>query len=114
MASRIRSSNHRASLAALFGVVSLLAVPAGIAVAHQTAGISLLDAAYAIPVAAATGVSALLFARGGAGRIQRTLERAGGRGRVRLGRILGIAGICMALSGSIAIGFYELLLRLEH
>jgi len=110
----IRSSNHRASLAALFGLVAVLAVPAGVAFAHQTAGVSLLDAAYAIPVAAVAGVAALLFARGAAGRIRRTLARAGGAGRARVGRILGVAGICCALSGSIAIGFYELLLRLEH
>ena len=30
-----------------------------------------------------------------------------------LGRALGVAGICVALSASIAVGFYELLLRLE-
>ena len=89
-------------------------MPAGIALAHQTAGISLLDAAYSIPVAAVLGVSALLFARGSVGRIRRTLERAGGAGRTRLGRILGAVGICMALSGSIAVGFYELLLWYEQ
>jgi hypothetical protein len=114
LAAPIRSSNHRASLATLCGLIAALAVPAGVAVARQTAGVSLVDSAYAIPVAAVMGVSALLFARGSAGRIRETLERAGGAGRTRLGRILGVAGICMALSGSIAIGFYELLLRLEH
>src|SRR5207244_88943 len=57
--------------------------------------------------------AALLFARGARGRIRRTLERAGGLGRVRLGRVLGVAGISVALSASIAVGFYELLLRLE-
>jgi hypothetical protein len=35
-------------------------------------------------------------------------------GRVRLGRVLGVAGICVALSGAIAVGLFELLLRLEH
>jgi hypothetical protein len=95
-------------------VIAAAALPVGVAVAHQTAGVSLVDAAYAIPVAAALGVSAVLFARGSTGRMRRTLQRAGGAGRTRLGRILGFAGICMALSGSIAIGFYELLLRLEH
>jgi hypothetical protein len=114
LAAPIRSSNHRASLAALLGLVAVLAVPVAVAVAHQTSGISLLDAAYAIPLAAVAGVSALLFARGAAGRIRQTLERAGGAGRARLGRILGFLGICFALSGSIAVGFYELLLRLEH
>ena len=92
----------------------MIAVPAGIGVARQTAGVSLVDAAYAIPVAALAGLAAILFARGALARIHWTLERAGGVGRARLGRILGGAGICFALSGSIAIGFYELLLRLEH
>jgi hypothetical protein len=32
---------------------------------------------------------------------------------VRVGRILGVAGICVALSAGIAVGFYELLVRLE-
>jgi hypothetical protein len=80
---------------------------------RQTAGVHLLDAAWAIPVAALCGIAALLFARGARGRIRRTLERAGGAGRSRLGRYLGVAGLCVALSASIAVGFYELLLRLE-
>jgi hypothetical protein len=107
-------SNHRASLAVLFGAASVLALPVGVAMANQVSGVKLLDAVWAIPVAAGCGIAALLFARGAVGRIQRTLERAGGAGRARLGRILGIGGVCFALSGSIAVGFYELLLRLEH
>jgi len=75
--------------------------------------VHLLDAAWAIPVAALCGIAALLLARGARGRIRRTLERAGGAGRSRLGRYLGVAGLCVALSASIAVGFYELLLRLE-
>jgi ABC-type sugar transport system permease subunit len=114
LAGRTRSSNHRASLAVLFGVVAVAAVPAGVVVAQRVAGVTLIDAAYAIPVAAVAAVSALLFVRGARGRIQRTLERAGGAGRARLGRILGIAGISIALSAAIAVGFYELLVRLEH
>ena len=64
-------------------------------------------------MAVVCGLAALLFVRGARGRIRWTLERAGGTGRIRLGRILGVAGICVALSASIAVGFYELLLRLE-
>jgi hypothetical protein len=85
----------------------------GVVLSRQTAGVHLLDAAWAIPVAALCGIAALLFARGARGRIRRTLERAGGAGRSRLGRYLGVAGLCVALSASIAVGFYELLLRLE-
>jgi steroid 5-alpha reductase family enzyme len=109
----MRSSNHRASLAVLLGFLAAAAVPAGIVVARRTAGVSLIDAAWAIPVAAAFAVAALLFSRGARGRIRWTLERAGGAGRIRLGRGLAVAGICLALSASIAVGFYELLLRLE-
>jgi hypothetical protein len=109
----MRSSNHRASLALLLGLAAVAAVPAGVALSRQTAGVRLLDAVWAIPVAALCGLAALLFARGAGGRIRWTLERAGGLGRIRVGRLLGIAGICVALSASIALGFYELLLRLE-
>jgi len=109
----MRSSNHRASLALILGLAAVAAVPAGVALSRQTAGVRLLDAVWAIPVAALCGLAALLFARGAGGRIRWTLERAGGLGRIRVGRLLGIAGICVALSASIAVGFYELLLRLE-
>jgi hypothetical protein len=98
----------------LFGVVAVLAVPAGVLVSKRLAGVTLVQAGWAVPVAAAAGVTALLFARGARGRIRSTLERAGGAGRARAGRLLGIAGISIALSGAIAVGFYELLLRLEH
>ena len=109
----MRSSNHRASLAVLLGLVAVLAVPAAVVVSRRTSGIALLDTAWAIPVAAVCGLASLLFVRGARGRIRWSLERAGGGGRIRLGRILGVAGICVALSASIAVGFYELLLRLE-
>jgi hypothetical protein len=97
----------------LLGLVAVVAVPAGVALARQTTGVELIDAAWSVPVAALCGIAALLFVRGARGRIRRTLERAGGRGRIRIGRILGVLGICLALSAGIAVGFYELLLRLE-
>jgi hypothetical protein len=114
MASPTRSSNHRASLAVVLGVAGVLALPAAIVAVHRTAGAGLLDAQWAIPVAALCGVGALLFVRGARGRIRWTLERAGGAGRARLGLILGVAAICVALSSGIAVGFYHLLLRLEN
>jgi hypothetical protein len=85
----------------------------GVVLSRQTTGVHLLDAAWAIPVAALCGLAALLLARGARGRIRRTLERSGGTRRIRVGRWLAVAGICVAISASIAVGFYELLLRLE-
>jgi len=106
-------SNHRASFAVLVGLVATVAVPGAIITARETGRLVLLDAAWGIPVAAVCGVLSLLFVRGARGRIRQTLERAGGVGRIRAAKILAIAGICFALSGSIAVGLYELLLRLE-
>ncbi len=117
MASRTASSsrgNARASVALVAGLCGVLALPAAIAVARKTHAIVLLDAAYAIPLAIAFSICALLFARGAQGRIRSTLERAGGRGRVRWSRRLAVLGIAIALSASLAVGFYELLLRLEN
>ena len=108
-----RSSNPRASLAVLAGLVGVAAVPAAVVLSRETPDVRLLDAVWAIPVAAVCGVAALLFARGARGRIRSTLERAGGLSRIRLGRVLGVAGISVALAASIAVGVYELLLRLE-
>ena len=91
-----------------------LAVPLAIVLSRQTGKIHLLDTAWTIPAAMALSVGALLFARGARGHMRRTLGRASGEGRLRATRWLAGLGICLALSASIAVGFYELLVRLEH
>ncbi|HET7567191.1 MAG TPA: hypothetical protein VFJ91_04315 [Gaiellaceae bacterium] len=113
MASRTRSSNHRASLAVLAGVVSAATVPAAVLVAQRSATLDLVDAAWAIPLGFVTGAAALLLARGAAGAWTRSLERAGGARRIRTARILAVAGLSLTLAAAIAVGFYELLVRLE-
>jgi hypothetical protein len=109
-----RRANYRAGLAFLFGLVAAGIIPAAIELTRKIPGAALLDAVWAIPVAAAAAIVSLLFARGARGAITRSLERVGGSLWIRLGRILAVAGICITLSASIAVGLYELLLRLEH
>jgi len=109
-----RRANHRASVALVLGLVAVAVIPVGIELTRRVAGVALIEAAWAIPVAFGAGVAALLFARGARGAIVRTLERSGGGVRIRVGRFFAVAGICIGLSGSIAVGLYELLLRLEH
>jgi hypothetical protein len=109
-----RRLNVRAWLAFLFGLVAVATIPAAIELTRKIPGVVLLDAVWAIPVAALAATASLLFARGARGAIARTLERAGGSTWIRLGRILAVAGICLTLSASISVGLYELLLRLEH
>ena len=112
--SQPRRLNARAWLAFLFGLLAAAVIPATIELTRKIPGAELLDAVWAIPVAAAAAIVSLLFARGARGEIARTLEPVGGAGWIRLGRILAVAGICVTLSASIAVGLYELLLRLEH
>jgi hypothetical protein len=106
--------NVRAWLAFLFGLLAAAVIPVAIELTRKVPGAVLLDAVWAIPVAAVASVMSLLFARGARGTIARTLGSVGGAGCIRLGRILAVAGICVTLSASIAVGLYELLLRLEH
>ena len=106
--------NHRAWLAVLFGLLAAVVIPAGIELTRKVPGAVLLDAVWAIPVAAGAATVSILFARGARGKIARSLERTGGSALIRLARILAVVGICFTLSASIAVGLYELLLRLEH
>jgi hypothetical protein len=110
LAARTQSSSGRPSLAVLFGIVAVLAIPVGIALAKYDAHVALLDAAWAIPVAALASVAALLEIRGTGGHVRYSIARVK---RIRAGRVLAVLGVCMTLSAAIAVGFYELLLRLE-
>jgi hypothetical protein len=95
-------------------LLAVLAVPAAIWATRRVPGAGLIDAAYAIPLGFLLAVSAFLFARGARGAIAVRLGHGGGAGLVRLGRGLGVAGLCFVASSTIAVGVYELLLRLEH
>ena len=92
------------------GLAAVAAVPAAVALRGRPPACGLLDAVWAIPPAVVCGLAALLFARGARGRIRWTLERAGGGGQdPPRAASSGSPGICVALSASIAVGFYELL-----
>jgi hypothetical protein len=112
--SQTQRLNVRAWLAFFFGLLAAAVLPVAIELTRKIPGAALLDAVWAIPVAAVAATLALLFARGARGAIARTLEPVGGATCIRLGRILAVAGISLTLSASIAVGLYELLLRLEH
>ena len=107
-----QTSNHRASLAVLLAVLAAVTVP-GAVVLTQHSRFVLLDAAWSIPVGVALGIASLLLARGAGATLSVTLGRSGGARRIRAAKILAVLGISLALSAAIAVGFYELLLRLE-
>ena len=88
-------------------------MPAAIAVAERSPKFEVIDAAWAAPAAGILGLLAIAFARGARGKIEWTLGRARGRSRARVGKVLGVLAVCVALSAGIAVGVYEGLLYLQ-
>jgi hypothetical protein len=98
--------NARAWAAVASGLVAVAALPAAVGLAQLLQAVELLDAAAAIPVAAAFAIAALVLARGARKRFERTIGRIGGLRAARLGRVLGVLGLCLALAGAIAVASY--------
>jgi hypothetical protein len=83
-------------------------LPVAIYLTRFSDSYELLHSAFAIPVAAALGLAAV----GLAGRERRRdalrLDQRA-RGPAQAGRLLGIAGLCLAASALVALGVYGLL-----
>jgi hypothetical protein len=90
------------------GVASIATLPLAIYVTRFSESYDLLHAGFAIPVAAALGLASLTLARRARPRSALALE---GRrpGAARVGRVLGVVGLCMAAAAVIALGVYGLL-----
>ena len=89
----------------------MAALPSAIAVTEREERFELLQAAYAVPVALALGLAAVLLARRARLRVERTLGRVGGLRVARVGRALGVLAIMLGLSGAISVGVYFVLTR---
>lgn len=60
------------------------------------------------------GVTAVILARRGRIRRERTIGRVGGRATGAVGKTLGVLGILAALAGAVAAGTYLLLERFAN
>jgi len=105
--------NAWAAWSAVLGLLSALTMPLAILGTRYSASYELLQSGFAIPVAAALGIAAIVLARKARKLEQVTLGRAGGAKRGRIGRILGTVGLCMAASAAIAVAVYGVLVSLE-
>jgi hypothetical protein len=84
------------------------ALPLAIYLTRFSDAYELLHSAFAIPVAAGLGLAALgLAGRARRRDVLRLDERASGPARA--GRLLGLAGLCLAASALVALGVYGLL-----
>jgi hypothetical protein len=104
-----RASNYAARASVLLGVLALVVPVAAYAAARQLDRVSLVQATVATCASALLGGIAILLARKGIRTIERTIGRAGGAGSARVGRLLGMLGICVGLTAGIALGVYGLL-----
>src|SRR5690349_8818282 len=103
------SSRPAAFFAALFGSVAILAIPAAGAVAALTSRATLLHAVYVgVSVAGGAALVAVSASRRARGRLERSVRRRGER-FVRVSRFLAYAGLYLAVTGGLALGFYGLL-----
>ena len=101
--------NGRARASVLTGLLALAALPAAVAASDRVKGVSLLQAAFAVPVAAVLGIAALALGGHARRRVQLTVGRVGGARLAWLGRILGGLALYLALTAALALGFYGLL-----
>ena len=96
-------------LGAVFGALALLAIPAAAAAAAFTTRITLLHAVYvAVPAAFVLALVAFAAYRRARSRLERSVRRPGVR-IVRTARFLAFAGLYVAVTGALALGFYGVL-----
>jgi hypothetical protein len=92
----------------LIGLLALAAIPVAAAITEWRGDLRLIHAGVAVPVGAILAIVAIRLARRARQRLERTLDRAGGRGRARTGRILGWLALYISLIGAISLGVYAL------
>ncbi len=93
----------------LSGLASVATLPLAIYLTRFSDSYELTDAGFAIPVAAALGLVALALARRYGRRQALRLTEAPLPATVRVGRILGVVGLCLAASALVALAVYGLL-----
>jgi hypothetical protein len=94
----------------LFGLLAVAALPAAIVYSRFSEEFVLLDAAWAIPAAAGLGLIALGLARRARRQLRFTLVR-GRHAAARVGRTLAVLALCLAVTATISVGFYRLLVE---
>ena len=100
----------RAAWSVVLGALATLTLPVAIFATRYSDSYDLVHAGFAIPIAAAGGISAVILARRARALDRATLGRTRGAEAARAGRLLGILGLCVAASATIALSVYAVLL----
>lgn len=104
-----RTGNGLAWGSVLAGLASVAALPVAIFLTRFSESYELLEAGFAIPVAGALGIVAIALARRATRRSALSLGGDAGEGLATAGRVLGIAGLCVALAAVVSLVVYALL-----
>jgi hypothetical protein len=103
------SSSSETRLAVALGALSVLSIPLAAAGAAFTTRVQLLQAVYvAVPVALVAGLGAVAAYRRARAVLDRSVRRVG-ETPVRVARWLALAGLYLAVTGALGLGFYGLL-----
>ena len=89
-------------------------MPAAIDLARRSHRVALLDAAYAVPLAFLLGLVALVMAKRARDNLRWLRLQEEGTAAARVGMILGLLAVCLALIGALSVGFYEAWLVYER
>jgi hypothetical protein len=100
---------RRAAWSVVLGAVSAVTLPAAIVATRYSNSYDLLHAGFAIPLALLTGIGALALAGKARALDRATLGQSEGGKAATWGRVLGIVGLCMAASATIAVAVYGVL-----
>ena len=96
-------------LSVLFGLVGVVAIPVGVIAAEVYERITLLESAVSIPPAFVLSLAAVILGRRGRRDVERTLGRTRGGSLATVGRLLGWAGLYLAVTAAISVTTYYVL-----
>jgi len=106
-----RPGSARASV--FVGLLSVATMPAAVLATRWSDQYDLLQAGFAIPLAAALGLLAVALARRARSRLAPTLGHPKGTRTARLGRFLGLLGFLLALTAAGSLAVYWILSVVE-
>lgn len=101
-------------MALLLGIAGVLTLPVAVEVTRRSGRLALLDAGFAIPLALVLSFVALIMARRARQNLRWLRLRQGGTGVASAGVIIGLVGLCLALTAALSVGFYELVLLYQR
>ena len=107
------SGRSKAFAAMAVGALSVAALPVAVVLANSSDSYTLPQAGIAVPFGLLLGIVAIRLAGAVRARSRISLSHGSGLKAATVARLLGILGVCLACSGTIALGVYALLMHLE-